>query len=53
MGADAIEAAAAAAAGEVEPETDIHASAEYRRHLAAAMTRRALAAAIARAEAGR
>ena len=52
-GADAVEAAAAAAAGEVEPETDIHASAAYRRRLTAAMTRRALAAAIARAEAGR
>ena len=42
-------AIAAAAAGELEPASDIHASAEYRRHLAAVLARRALATAAARA----
>jgi CO/xanthine dehydrogenase FAD-binding subunit len=46
----AIEAAAAAAAGEVSPSSDVHASADYRRELAAAMTRRALHRAALRAE---
>jgi len=41
-----IEASAAVAAA-VEPASDIHASAEYRRDLAQVMTRRALAAALA------
>jgi CO/xanthine dehydrogenase FAD-binding subunit len=49
----AIDAAAAAAAAEVSPPTDVHASADYRRKLAAAMTRRALHRAASRAEEGR
>lgn len=43
------DAAAQAAAEEVDPESDIHADAAYRRKLAAAMTRRALVAAAAQA----
>jgi aerobic carbon-monoxide dehydrogenase medium subunit len=44
-------AAAAARAGElVEPDSDIHASADYRRHLTAVLTARALKRARARAE---
>jgi CO/xanthine dehydrogenase FAD-binding subunit len=39
------------AARELEPESDIHASAEYRRHVAAVLTRRALAVALTRARA--
>ena len=35
-------AAAAAARGQVEPEPDIHATADYRRHLAGVLTERAL-----------
>jgi len=46
---DAIEAAAAAAALEVSPSTDVHASASYRRKLTSAMTKRALYRALARA----
>lgn len=41
----AIEAAAASVARAVAPDSDLHASAAYRRHLAGALTRRALAAA--------
>ena len=48
----AIAAAAEAVAGEIEPTGDIHASEEYRRHLATVLTRRALAAAVARAGGG-
>ncbi len=43
-------AAAAAAVRTLNPPADIHASSEYRRHLAGALVRRALAVAGARAE---
>ena len=44
-----IAAAAESVRGEVDPPTDIHASAEYRRQLASVLTRRALTAAAQRA----
>jgi len=44
-----IEDAAGAVAGEVDPESDVHASAGYRRAMARVMARRALATAAARA----
>jgi CO/xanthine dehydrogenase FAD-binding subunit len=48
--AASIEAAVQAAASQdIDPPTDIHASSEYRRHLAAVLTRRALGRAFARA----
>ncbi len=50
--AAAIEASAAAAAQEVDPPSDVHASAAYRRHLAAVLTRRALTRAFQRAATG-
>jgi len=43
---------AQAAASTVEPESDIHASAEYRRHLSAVLTQRALTVAVERATSG-
>ena len=43
-GEEVFAAAAAAAAGEVDPAGDIHGSAEYRRHLTGVMVHRALAA---------
>lgn len=46
---DVIEAAARRAAELVSPDSDIHASADYRRHLTAVLTRRALARAVAAA----
>ena len=46
----AIEAAARRASELVEPDSDIHASADYRRHLTGVLTRRALKRAIARTE---
>ena len=46
----AIEAAARRAAELVEPDTDIHASAAYRRNLTRVLTGRALRRAVARLE---
>ena len=49
--ADAIEAAAETAANEeIDPSSDIHATAEFRRHLAKVLTRRALEEAYDRAK---
>jgi carbon-monoxide dehydrogenase medium subunit len=48
---DAIRAAAAASSGDIDPSSDIHASARYRRHLAVVLTRRALEQAFSRAAA--
>jgi CO/xanthine dehydrogenase FAD-binding subunit len=45
-------AAEKAAADEIDPGTDIHASAEYRRHLAEVLARRVLAQASERAGGG-
>lgn len=45
---DAFAAAAEAVRGAVDPPADIHATATYRRHLAAVLTRRGLAAAAAK-----
>lgn len=42
LGPDAIDAASEVAGGEVDPRGDIHGSAEYRRDLVRALTRRAL-----------
>jgi carbon-monoxide dehydrogenase medium subunit len=50
LGGEAVEAAARRAAELVEPDSDIHASADYRRHLTGVLTRRALTRAIARTE---
>lgn len=46
------ERAIAAVRAAIKPETDLHASADYRRHLASVLTGRALAAAWRRAKAG-
>ncbi len=46
-----IEACAEAASADLEPDADIHATAEYRRHLAGVLLRRALRLAHARARA--
>ena len=48
LGDAAIEAAARRASELVEPDSDIHASADYRRHLAGVLTERALKRAIER-----
>jgi carbon-monoxide dehydrogenase medium subunit len=50
VGEPAIQRAAEAAARAVEPDSDLHASAEYRRHLTRVLTARALRRAVARAE---
>ncbi|HEU4367782.1 MAG TPA: xanthine dehydrogenase family protein subunit M [Methylomirabilota bacterium] len=49
LGAAAIEAAAARASELVEPDSDVHASADYRRHLTGVLTARALRRALERA----
>jgi aerobic carbon-monoxide dehydrogenase medium subunit len=49
----ALDRAAAAAADELTPDSDIHASAGYRRQVAGVLTRRALRLALARARAAR
>jgi CO/xanthine dehydrogenase FAD-binding subunit len=46
LGEAAIEAAARRATELVDPDADIHASADYRRHLTGVLTKRALARAI-------
>jgi carbon-monoxide dehydrogenase medium subunit len=46
LGAAAIEAAAARAAELVQPDSDVHASADYRRHLTRVLTGRALRRAL-------
>ena len=48
-----LEAAETAAAQDVDPNTDINASAEYRRHLVKVLGQRALAEAVERARAGK
>lgn len=49
FGAESLGAAVQAVRASVQPNTDLHASAEYRRHLAAVLARRALEAAWRRA----
>jgi carbon-monoxide dehydrogenase medium subunit len=49
LGAAAIETAAARAAELVNPDSDVHASADYRRHLTRVLTSRALKRAVERA----
>jgi CO/xanthine dehydrogenase FAD-binding subunit len=49
LGGAALQAAAARASELVEPDSDVHASAEYRRHLAGVLTLRALRRAVERA----
>ena len=48
----ALQAVAARVQGDVEPFSDIHAPADYRRHLAGVMTRRALLGALQRGTSG-
>lgn len=50
---ESIHAAADAAAQEIDPHTDIHASADFRRHLAKVLTERTLGTAFKRATNGR
>jgi len=49
---EAIEAAAEAIQGDIDPQGDIHATAAYRRHLAKVLAKRVLSRAVARAENG-
>ena len=51
-GREAMDAAARAAADAVEPADDLHASADFRRHLVEVLARRALESATRRAEGG-
>ena len=44
--------AAAAVQAELDPNSDVHATADYRRHVAGVLVRRALATAVGRAEGG-
>ena len=48
----ALAAVSAAVAAELDPESDVHASVAYRKHLAGVLTRRALGEAYARANGG-
>jgi len=48
--ADVVRAAAEAVRADVDPSGDLHATAAYRRHLAAVLTARALTTALRRAE---
>ncbi len=48
--ADAIQAAAEAVDAEIDPSSDIHASTQFRRHLAKVLTRRALETALDRSK---
>ena len=48
LGESAIEAAAARAAELVQPDSDVHASADYRRHLTGVLTARAIRTSLAR-----
>jgi carbon-monoxide dehydrogenase medium subunit len=50
---ETFERAAAAAAGELHPGGDVHASADFRRHLADRLTRRALRTALGDSTSGR
>ena len=52
LGEDVCAAAAEAVGGDIDPPGDIHASADFRRHLAAVLTRRSLVEAAARAGCG-
>ncbi|MDB5805624.1 MAG: carbon monoxide dehydrogenase medium chain [Betaproteobacteria bacterium] len=52
LDAEAIAAAAAQAQEEVEPNGNVHCTADYQRHLAGVLTRRALTSAAARARQG-
>jgi carbon-monoxide dehydrogenase medium subunit len=49
---DVLADAAGAVDGEIEPNGDIHASADYRRHVAGVLVRRALGTAVTRARGG-
>ena len=51
LGEAAIEAAAARAAELVEPDSDVHASADYRRHLTRVLTARAIRKSVERSRA--
>ena len=52
MGDAAVEAAVRRAAELVDPDSDLHASADYRRHLTGVLTARAIKRALAKAAHG-